>query len=402
MVLSIAQRRCSVADRRFVAVIGLLALVGAVAPSWWLAARVHAPARTATAAWTPPPAIVTAEVVRGPLTASIFTRGIVAAPGAVEVEADLLAGGSQPVVTATPFGVGDEIREGMVVLEVSGRPLILLQGELPMWRDLRPGMHGPDVEQLNKTLARLGFLGEVASADAYGPETAGAVGAMYASVGYRPVLIGEIDSAGVGTSLDLRGRSGSGEAVDDEAMVLLRSEIVVVPSPSAILLSLRYSRGEYVSGHLLTVASLRPIVEVHVAEDLVQGLEVGARSRFWSEAVPTVVHTGRIAEILPALTTDQKTGIIGRRVILQPDEPIPEHLFSGSVTVSVETASVPEALVVPMTAVSSDAAGDTYVLVATADGDLQRRPVHVELVADGLVAVSSPQLSELEQVVVSR
>lgn len=44
----------------------------------------------------------------------------------------------------------------MTLLEVTGRPVTVLEGVLPMWRDFEPGIEGPDVLQLQEALARLG------------------------------------------------------------------------------------------------------------------------------------------------------------------------------------------------------------------------------------------------------
>lgn len=64
---------------------------------------------------------------------------------------------SPAVVTIAPPPVGGEVVEGDVVVEVSGRPVFVLEGTAPMYRSLRPGMSGADVVQLQVALARLGY-----------------------------------------------------------------------------------------------------------------------------------------------------------------------------------------------------------------------------------------------------
>ena len=44
-----------------------------------------------------------------------------------------------------------------MVAEVSGRPVFLLTGTVPMYRALGPGAVGPDVAQLQDGLRELGF-----------------------------------------------------------------------------------------------------------------------------------------------------------------------------------------------------------------------------------------------------
>lgn len=67
--------------------------------------------------------------------------------------------GSAPgIITALP-AAGDIIKPGESVYEVDGRPVILMRGKRPFWRELASGMRsGPDVLQLEKNLAKLGFF----------------------------------------------------------------------------------------------------------------------------------------------------------------------------------------------------------------------------------------------------
>lgn len=79
-----------------------------------------------------------------------------------------------------------ELAEGDVALEISGRPVLLLEGSLPMFRTLRPGHSGEDVAQLEQALARLGYLDRPA-ADTYDRATAAAITDLYEAAGYRAV-----------------------------------------------------------------------------------------------------------------------------------------------------------------------------------------------------------------------
>ena len=54
--------------------------------------------------------------------------------------------------------VGATVRRGQPLFAVSGQPAVLLYGALPAWRTFGPGMTpGPDVQQLQRNLAALGF-----------------------------------------------------------------------------------------------------------------------------------------------------------------------------------------------------------------------------------------------------
>lgn len=69
---------------------------------------------------------------------------------------DLPAAGG--VVTALP-AAGQVIEAGGAVYESDGRPVVLLQGERPLWRDLSSDVgDGQDVLQLEQNLSRFGFF----------------------------------------------------------------------------------------------------------------------------------------------------------------------------------------------------------------------------------------------------
>ena len=70
------------------------------------------------------------------------------------------------------------------MVEVVGRPVFLMQGLIPVYRDLRPGAEGIDVLQFEEALARLGFLSE-APDEVWASATGAAVQAFYDQAGYR-------------------------------------------------------------------------------------------------------------------------------------------------------------------------------------------------------------------------
>lgn len=70
------------------------------------------------------------------------------------------------IVTEVLLEPGQTIEEGAPILAINGTRLFLLQGVLPMFRDITPYIEGPDVTQLQDALARLGFqVGERGSFD---------------------------------------------------------------------------------------------------------------------------------------------------------------------------------------------------------------------------------------------
>lgn len=168
-------------------------IVGAVvvmavasAITWMVAAQtMRTPAQVAAEADAPEPGPITAPVERRTLTNEVITRGTVVYDEPVAIELTAAPDRDrQTVVTRVPE-TGDTVEEGDVAVEVAGRPILVLQGELPAYRALRPGSSGDDVAQLQAALNRLGYdVGEVDGV--FGPATEAGVEAWYADVGYEP------------------------------------------------------------------------------------------------------------------------------------------------------------------------------------------------------------------------
>lgn len=92
-----------------------------------------------------------------------------------------------PIVTRVLHDHGDPVQSGMVLIELAGRPVIVLNGILPAWRDFTPGMAaGPDIAQLQSALEALELYdGQVDGR--LGPATQQAIQSLYELVGYPPL-----------------------------------------------------------------------------------------------------------------------------------------------------------------------------------------------------------------------
>lgn len=76
-------------------------------------------------------------------------------------EWDLIPVGSNNasgVVTSTELNGSDEVHPGQIIYHVNLRPVVVLQGEIPAFRDLGVGSKGADVVQLQTFLASAGFF----------------------------------------------------------------------------------------------------------------------------------------------------------------------------------------------------------------------------------------------------
>ncbi len=97
--------------------------------------------------------VATAPVLRTDLSARQQVAGTLGYLGLFTVASE--SGGG--LLTWLP-GPGDVVRRGRPLFAVDGQPVTLLYGPVPAWRTFAPGMSpGPDVTQLQRNLAALGF-----------------------------------------------------------------------------------------------------------------------------------------------------------------------------------------------------------------------------------------------------
>jgi multidrug efflux pump subunit AcrA (membrane-fusion protein) len=178
-----------------VGLVGLLAFSGA---AWWFGSRSQSPEQAAAKAAEPEASWITAPVERRVLTSTVVVRGDVRPEVAVSVAAPSSIEGTA-VVTGIPVTAGSDVVEGTKVVEVSGRPVFVLQGEVPVYRSLKPGMVGADVQQLQDALARLGYLPDLDGR--YGEATKAAVQSFYLAAGYEPVATSETAAADIAAAL---------------------------------------------------------------------------------------------------------------------------------------------------------------------------------------------------------
>lgn len=136
------------------------------------------------AAETEPPAAgpITIPVEMRSLSSDVVARGDAVYDDAVAVTLETGDLGGPAIVTGAVPQVGAEIEAGSVVLEITGRPVIALPGDLPVYRTLRVGVSGPDVEQLQAALTSLGL--DPGSSGTYDEQTSAAVAELFTRAGY--------------------------------------------------------------------------------------------------------------------------------------------------------------------------------------------------------------------------
>jgi hypothetical protein len=97
------------------------------------------------------PAADTVKVERGALSAMVSQDGILTYRARPDGSPYAVINQASGTYTELPES-GDEVRCGGVLYRVDDRPVLLLCGRLPAYRDLRTGDEGRDVRQLNRSL----------------------------------------------------------------------------------------------------------------------------------------------------------------------------------------------------------------------------------------------------------
>lgn len=163
----------------------LLFVIAVAVGGWILGARIQSPAEAAARTAPPIPSPILVPVEQQVLTSDIVTRGTArfGLPQTLALVPSTLKGDTAIITTLPERGV--QFEEGDLLLTASERPVFLLQGDTPVYRDLVAGTSGTDVHQLESALERLGFdPGPVDGA--FDDETATAVVAWYAAAGWHP------------------------------------------------------------------------------------------------------------------------------------------------------------------------------------------------------------------------
>ncbi|MFV0252051.1 MAG: hypothetical protein ACK5H2_01770 [Beutenbergiaceae bacterium] len=167
--------------------IALLSLLGGIGISQFIIS----PAQQAAEAEAPQAGPITVEVEHLQLATQITARGDARYDDAIDVRIETGEIDGAAVVTGQVPQVGTTMDAGAVLIEVTGRPVIVLPGELPAYRTLRVGSSGPDVAQLKAALVAQGIKVGNADSDVYDADTSTAVDALYEKVGYTPPAPGE-------------------------------------------------------------------------------------------------------------------------------------------------------------------------------------------------------------------
>ncbi|WP_078906941.1 peptidoglycan-binding protein [Streptomyces sp. NRRL S-378] len=379
-------------------VAGTMALTGIGAGA---ATLLKSPAQVAAETAPPPPDVLTAPVEKRVLSASLITRGKVAASQRIDVLSAGLSSGDtiRAVVTKVKAKPGDMVKPGSVLVEVAGRPVLALRGSLPAYRNLTAGVVGPDVVQLQRALAELGYRRGTDPSGTFGPGTQNAVRSLYEAAGYTaPTTAGMKAGAAGKPGADKPGEPPNSSA---SAATTGTSPTVVLPAAETVFVSdgpVRVDSVEAVVGatateKLMTITagvlgidgalesyqkdSVRPGQKVDIFADRSGGRAVGTVASVGPAPVPTGKEAG-------AAEATQRF-----QVKITPDQPLPAEFAGQDVRLTINAASSEGAvLVVPTAAVSSQADGRTTLTVVTSGGKQARVEIRTGMTGDGYVEVT--------------
>ncbi|MER5361585.1 peptidoglycan-binding protein [Streptomyces sp. NPDC002785] len=306
----------------------------------------------------------TAPVQKGSLSSGIQVGGALAYDNPTPVVA-----AGRGTLTALP-AVGAVVKAGAQLYEVDGRPVVLLTGDRPMWRDLGPGVDdGLDVKQLKRNLIKLGH------ADGLG------------------LTVDQKFTAGTATAVK-RWQKALGE---QQTGTVALGSVVVLPRPTVRVQQLGAQLGSALGATaVMTVTSTDLVATVQPADNQLSQFKPNGRVTVKLTDGSTV--QGRIRSLVRGGSGNggdnspeggggsggsDKTTV----TIALDSQQQAKHAGPSSATVTVVGNTVSDALIVPVTALLALDGGGYGVQVT--DGSATRL-VKVQL---GLVADAKAQIT---------
>ena len=295
--------------------------------------------------------------------------------------------------------LGQVISQGQVLYRVDEKPVVLLYGSTPTYRTVSAGAAGADVAQLNADLVRLGYA------------TSAQIGPTFSSFG--PATITALEKLQAALGLTQNGTLTLGQAVFEPTAVRVTALSAQLGGST--------QTGQTVMEATSTTRQVQVALDASQQTDMAVGDKVTITLPD-NQTTPGVVSSvGTVATCPPtpgpggassssaAPGTDTcSSGSSGSTTpTITVDVTASYPAATGTwdqapVRVSITTASVPNALTVPVTALLAQSSGGYAVEVVNARGANHLVPVSLGLFddADGLVQVTGSELTAGQQVVV--
>ena len=357
------------------AVVSALALIVFVAAGAFFAGSELRPPEAPTSG-EERPLITTARVELRSVYEGIQVVGRVVPPKEVAVHLGSEAarpGVDRNVVTRSVVSPGQEVRAGDLLAEISGRPVLAVPPDTPLYRDLKIGSVGEDVRALQRMLRGLGYA--VDGEGRLGAVTMTAIEQWYRGAGYQLA----------------------------KRRQLAWSELVPLPAQQVTIV--RATRvGRVVGGGTPIALGLRgkPHIDLRV--------DAGQIDAFRSVRSVYVTHEGKEYRAgirsIGTLATDEESGRSSYPIRVRLPSKLSEDPTLTSLPVSTVRPAEPS-LAVPVVALREDARGRYVLVLASPEGSegqgspesapkeqTRRVPVEVIAVAGGWVAVAEDPLLE--------
>jgi hypothetical protein len=292
---------------------------------------------------------------------------------------------AQGTLTGLP-APGQVVSQGQVLYDVDGSPVLLLYGTTPAYRSLSEGatdstVNGPDVAELNDDLVALGYL------------TSAEVSSDPSDFTYWTKIGVEDLQAALGVT-----QNGT----------LALGQVVFMPTAVRVT---GYGGNTVIGGmaqpgsQVLTATSTGRIVTIALDAD--QQNEVATGDKVTISLPNGETTPGTVTSVGTVATTPSGSGNSGSSptitVLVTPDDPAATGTFDQApVQVSITTATVKNAFVVPIDALLALAGGGYGLEVVSTKGGHSYEPVSLGLFDDaaGVVQISGPGVAAGQRIVV--
>ena len=349
--------------------------------------------KQAVAAAGPLP-VGTARVERRTLSAMVSQGGILTYRARSDGSPYAVINQAHGTYTSLP-AVGQVISQGHALYRVNNSPVVLLYGSTPAYRTLSAGTSGPDVAELNRDLVGLGYAtrGQLHPGSAFfGSATTAAVEKLQAAVGvartgtlplgqavFEPVAV-RVTSLPV----QLGGSAQPGETMLQGTSTTRQVEVALDASQQTSMavgdrVTITLPNNETTPGVVSSVATVASCPSSSGAGGSGSSSATAGTDTCASGSTPTIT------------------------VDVTPSDPRATGTWDQApVQVGITTNSVPDALVVPVTALLAQSGGGYAVEIAGAGiNNNHLVPVSLGLFddTDGLVQVTGPGLTAGQAVV---
>jgi len=371
-------------------VVGVALATGAA--GWVVGSQITSPADAAAAHQPPPASLITVAVAKQALASTITAQGTISYTGATPLTLTGTVGGATTQLVTRAPSAGTTVGSGQRLLEVSGRPVFLLPGQVPMYRTLSDGAKGDDVKQLQQALTALGY-GHLTNGT-FDVATQIQVKRWYEHAGYEP------------------------QAEADKTTVP-SGEILFLPALPVRVDTVTIRAGATASGPIGTVTNSTVDIQSTLPSADAQFVRAGMSATLTLPDGTTMpARVDAIGKDAAPPPTDQPAQPSNQPQQQQQQQPqstsdaAPMRLTAqdpaalaayanNAAKIDIEVGKTNgDVLVVPVAAVATSQDGATRVQVQRADGQVRDVPVRVGLTSNGLVEVSGAGLAEGDRVVV--